>query len=208
MTRARAIEEALRGLDLALNDEFCRGGRVCGPSIGQAWNAARAALSLPADAPPDEYRRGVEDAARVADKVATRQDDDPTPRVIKEVAYVIGREMARAIRALAPPAPSSAATVNVACVKCLAEHADDCPDRSNAPPPTTVEPTAHATRCACGHAHLGDADGEDSGCCLDSCPCQKWRPSVCGICGGDGWVYNKSCTKNLKCPACGGQGIL
>ena len=47
------------------------------------------------------FREGVEASAKVADKVECRQDDDPTPTMIKEVAYVMGRELARAIRALA-----------------------------------------------------------------------------------------------------------
>jgi hypothetical protein len=110
MTRARAIEEAARAL-LAANDaerDRCRSENVDNPMYvcppcreGEIRDEPlRAALSLPADAPPDEYRRGVEDAAKLCDAAAA------VPGTGRDGSVALSAA-AYCIRALAPLAPRS-----------------------------------------------------------------------------------------------------
>lgn len=95
MTRAERIEETVRGI----LDRRAACDHACQHSECRIVRELRAALSLPPDA-PDEYRRGIEDAARVVEGCGGGCEYVPEETV--ETYY------ARAIRALAPP-PAPAA---------------------------------------------------------------------------------------------------
>jgi hypothetical protein len=235
MTRARAIEEAARAL-LAANDaerDRCRSENVDNPMYvcppcreGEIRDEPlRAALSLPADAPPDEYRRGVEDAAKWIREHAGFPDTDGHPMTAGRAATAMVGAL------LAPPAPSSAATHECGCglwncPECRPEYhrkSSAAPgwqqrrdavlaglaarDRGeSAAPPTTVEPTAHASEdgkgCEepmCRHGRIYAPDNEGGVDIL------TWRP--CHSCGGSGkWRGVLTGLATNDCPSCAGTG--
>jgi hypothetical protein len=95
MTRARAIEEALREC-VSVMEEMDEVSALLRDEV-PTLDRARAALSLPADAPPDEYRRGV-------DLVTC---DMYRHGCLIGLIHVHQKDCVNPVSALAPPAPRS-----------------------------------------------------------------------------------------------------
>ena len=92
-------------------------------------------------------------------------------------------DLMHAIRALAPAAPKA-------------------PERDG---------SAGSGAVFCDPTTLSESQLRDTiGACLEHLnrrfPPKAPERGACDECGGDGWVYNKACTDNLKCPSCRGTG--